>query len=470
MPVLPLNAVVGNRYRIEKLVGAGGMGEVYRAINLQTRAPVAVKALTTTGESDTALARFRNEAVIQYNLRHPNVAELYEYFEYQGKPCIAMEFVEGRTLDEWIREAGALEPGRALEILADICDAVSYMHSKGTIHRDIKSENIRVNAQGKAKLLDFGISVSRETPVLTRVGFSIGTPEKMAPEQHRGLRGDARSDVWALGILLYEMMTGALPFANNNPAGLREDIIAVRYIPAAKRKPGLPKAVVRMISTCLQLKPDERYSSSGTMLREVQQLRRRLASERWKQALFSKPAGAAAGLVLLLLLLFIYALSPPGDVKKPGGKESAESPAVPLVSSSGAPISTSSVPDRAPVRTRARPQPLPSSPVSNSRAKPSAPIPAQGEPNSALDSNAAEQTTVRLATYDGPADVTDKDGQLLGSTPYPLTGPLGKSYQLWLRRPGFQPRRVDVQINNNKREYLFGLEKIEGQSDFGKKE
>src|SRR5689334_13263556 len=134
MSVLPLNVVIG-KYRIEKQVGAGGMGEVYRAINLQTKAPVAVKALTNAGESETALARFRNEAVIQYNLRHPNVAELYEYFEYQGKPCIVMEFVEGRTLDEWIREAGALPPSQALEILADICDAVSYMHSKGTIHR-----------------------------------------------------------------------------------------------------------------------------------------------------------------------------------------------------------------------------------------------------------------------------------------------------------------------------------------------
>jgi serine/threonine protein kinase len=168
--VLPVNVVIG-KYRIEKRIGSGGMGEVYRATNLQTNLPVAVKTLTRSGEGDTDLARFRNEAVIQYNLHHPNVAELYEYFEYQGKPCIVMEFVEGRTLDEWIREAGALELGKALEIMADICDAVSYMHSKGTIHRDIKAENIRVNAAGKAKLLDFGISVSKSTPLLTRAGL-----------------------------------------------------------------------------------------------------------------------------------------------------------------------------------------------------------------------------------------------------------------------------------------------------------
>src|SRR5438445_282462 len=195
------------------------MGEVYRATNLQTKALVAVKALTPTGESETALARFRNEAVIQYNLRHPNVAELYEYFSYQNTPCIVMEFVEGRTLNEWIRETDGLEVDKALEIMADICDAVSYMHSKGTIHRDIKSENIRVNARGQAKLLDFGISIGKNSPALTRTGYAIGTAEKMAPEQHQGLRGDARSDVWSLGVLLYEMVTGVPPFSNTSVSG-----------------------------------------------------------------------------------------------------------------------------------------------------------------------------------------------------------------------------------------------------------
>jgi serine/threonine protein kinase len=454
MAVFPLNAVVGNKYRIEKRVGAGGMGEVYRATNLQTRMPVAVKVLTQMGESGTALARFRNEAVIQYNLRHPNVAALYEYFEYQGKPCIVMEFVEGRTLDEWIRESGALESARALEILADVCEAVSYMHSKGTIHRDIKSENIRVNAEGKAKLLDFGISVARSTPALTRVGYAIGTPENMAPEQHQGLRGDARSDVWALGVLLYEMVTGASPFANRNPVGLREDVLGVRYIPAAKRKPGLPKPVARMISTCLQLKPEERYASSGVMLREVQQLRRRLDGEKWKQALFSKPAAAAAGLTLLLALLFLYAVRLAHVSSR---------------SSRGTPTEADGSPDHAPIRIPAETQPPHSNRAFSAPPTTSVSVPAQGESNSMPYPNAVDQKTVRIATYDGPAQVTDEDGKPLGRTPYPLAGPLGKSYELWLRRPGFRPRKVDVQINNNKSEYLFGLEKIE-DNDFEKKE
>src|SRR5579871_6591532 len=251
MSVLPLNAVIG-RYRIERLVGSGGMGEVYQATNLQTRAPVAVKALTNSRGSGTALARFRNEAVIQYNLRHDNVAALYEYIDYQDKACIVMEFVEGRTLADLIRERHGLPVEEALDYLAQICDAVSYMHSKDIIHRDIKSENIRINSRGQAKLLDFGISIAKDTPNLTRAGASIGTPEKMAPEQHMGLRGDARSDVWALGVLLYEMLTGILPFANRGEEALRDDILAVRYTPAQKLRSGLPKQVTRIISGCLK--------------------------------------------------------------------------------------------------------------------------------------------------------------------------------------------------------------------------
>ena len=468
MPTLPLNAVVG-KYRIERRAGAGGMGEVYRATNLQTKAPVAVKALSKTEESGTALARFRNEAVIQYNLRHPSVAELYEYVEYQGIPCIVMEFVEGRTLDEWIRETGALEPGKALEILADICDAVSYMHSKGTIHRDIKSENIRLNAHGKAKLLDFGIAVSRNTPSLTKTGYTIGTPEKMAPEQHQGLRGDPRSDVWALGVLLYEMVTGSPPFANSSPAGLREDITAARCIPAAQRKPGLPKPIVRMISICLKLKPDERYASGGVMLRDVQQMRRRMKGTEWQQTLLTKPVAASAGLALLVVLLLFYGLQAPPEAQTAAGKGRVPARGVTPERAAGAvnpppaaygPVAQAAGGSARP-RSTAGTNPAPRIPLQPSQAPDSAATP---EPD------AAARRTVRVATYDGPAQVTTKEGEVLGETPYTVTGPLGKNYELWLRRPGFQPRRVDVQINVNKNEYLFGLEKYEGPSDFGKKD
>jgi eukaryotic-like serine/threonine-protein kinase len=469
MPALPLNAVIG-KYRIEKLVGSGGMGEVYLATDLQRRMPVAVKALIQGGESDAALARFRNEAVIQYNLRHPHVAELYECFEYRGNPCIAMEFVEGRTLDEWIRETGSLAPENALEVLAEVCDAVSYMHAKGTIHRDIKSQNIRVNAQGRAKLLDFGISVSKETPVFTRAGYAIGTPEKMAPEQHQGVRGDARSDVWSLGVLLYEMVTGTPPFANSNPSGLREDILAVRYIPAGVRKPGLPKSIIRMIATCLRAKPDERYASSGVLLREVHQLRRQLANHKRTRS-FRVPALLAAGLTALALALLFYASRPASGVPNISKEKNASADASP---SNAAPAPVGAAVEAGAPRARPAvvtdtelPQVHSGPGLSSTPGLPTS-VPT-AEANTLREPETGEQKTIRVATYDGPADVKTKDGRILGSTPYPLTGSRGMSYELWLSRPGFQPRKVDVEINN-KNEYLFGLEKMESQTDLGKKE
>jgi len=458
VPILPLNAVIG-KCRIERLVGSGGMGEVYRAINLQTKMPVAVKALTGAGEPGTALARFRNEAVIQYNLRHPNVAELYEYFEYHGTPCIVMEFVEGSTLNEWIRETGPLAVPRALEILADICDAVSYMHSRGTIHRDIKSENIRVNAQGKAKLLDFGISISKSTPAFTRVGCVVGTPEKMAPEQHLGLRGDARSDVWALGVLLYEMVTGVPPFTSSSPVGLREDILALRYIPASRRKTGLPRRVRRMIENCLRLKPEDRYASSGVMLREVQQVRRRLSGPLWRRDLSAGPAIVTGGLAVLGLLLLLHAINPAPDART---SDASGQPASPPVAA--APSRTEGT--EPPAFREATPAPqskkAPSPHPLHASSPASAPAPAMAPPRESESGlSGTDQRTIRVATYDGPAEVTNKEGQVLGSTPYPVTGPMGNTYELWLRRPGYQPRKVDVQINVNKTEYLFGLEKRE---------
>ena len=232
------------------------------------------------------------------------------------------------------------------------------------------------------------------------------------------------------------------------------------------------RPVIRMISACLRVKPDERYASAGVMLRDVQQVRRRLASEPWKQALLSDPAMAAVGLGLLVVLLFIYALRPAPEVKPGIGKDHPESPVAATGPPGGVAAPAPALPEAIPAQTAGEPRRPRVNPAIGPIPAPPTPAPPAPEPGAGAspEVGAADQRTVRVATYDGPAEVTTREGQVLGATPYPLIGSLGKNYELWLRRPGFQPRKVDVQINVNKNEYLFGLEKNEGRSDFSKKE
>jgi eukaryotic-like serine/threonine-protein kinase len=497
MSVLPLNAIVG-KYRIEKLVGAGGMGEVYRAVNLQSRTIVAVKALTHFDSQDTAHARFKNEAIIQYNLRHPHVAELYEYAEFQGRPCLVMEFVDGPTLEDTLRKDGNLSLGRTLDLMVQICDAMSYIHSKGITHRDIKAGNIRINSESQAKLLDFGISLASHTPALTQIGHVIGTPPNLSPEQQWGLKGDARSDVWALGILLYEMLTGVHPFDGSDSAQVAKNIMTAHYVPASRRKAGIPRKLDRVIAGCFRVKPDERFASGGVLLREIQQARRKLSARRapaWLKDADPRWVAAAVFGVMALFIAVYLAIHPQpqeagGSRNEPQPVESSSAPAQeperkaeadlgranPAVMAQaiqpGAPASTDSAdrvgqlspPAPAPAdlpralpSEQPAPQPRPESfPVhrTDSQTPPQQPSPPVS-PQPALKESWHD---VRVETFDGPAEVVS-GGRPLGSTPLLLKGPMGARYNLRLRRPGYQPLDIQVQIGI-KPVYTFALERI----------
>ncbi len=468
MPVIPLKTQIG-KYRIEMLVGVGGMGEVYRATNLQTRTSVAIKALTNQQESPTALARFKNEAIIQYNLRHPNVAVLHEYLEYQGRPCIVMEFVEGQTLSTLIRQSGGIDSIRALEILAGICDAVSYMHAKGIIHRDIKSDNIRISPEGDAKLLDFGIAVSLNTPPLTNTGKVIGTLPNMAPEQVRGLKGDARSDVWALGVLLYEMVTGEHPFDQAEQNQVARNILAGRFVPAAQRKPHLSKRIDRIIGICLRIRPEERFASAGVLLREMQQYKRRATtgllarlptSETWLAW------GIGALLVGVLGLLIAGHGSTSRDLTEPPPREPMP-PILPAPQQQQLTVSPYNPPaprieEEGPALSVPAPSPPPrivespvASPVSG---EPPLPKPTGGGAPPTVNSTDRPENLypVRIETYDGPAEVL-VEGKPAGYTPVTWKGPSGKRYNVRLKRDGYNPLDVQIQIGS-KPVYSFGLE------------
>jgi serine/threonine-protein kinase len=269
-----VNTSIGE-YRVMDFLGAGGMGEVYRAVHSKIGRVVAVKLLTQTSRNATFVERFLNEARIQANLNHPNIATLYDFLEINGQPCIVMEYIEGLSLDELIRARGCLSVPEALRIFQSTVEAMEYVHIRGIVHRDIKSNNIRISNAGEVKLLDFGIAKSGTTPQLTVTGAFIGTLQYLSPEQIMGGVADFRSDVWALGVLLYEMITGKLPFEAITLGELCEKISKANHPSPSSFNFVVPREVEAIINRCLKKKAQDRYSSASELLQDV---RRAVAS------------------------------------------------------------------------------------------------------------------------------------------------------------------------------------------------
>ena len=256
-----------HEYRIVDVIGEGGMGRVYRALQTSRNRVVAVKVLTNA-TADQRL-RARNEANIQQQLRHPNIVEFYEQVEWDGLPCLVMEYVEGVTLAEQLKKRGAMPVAQALAIFGQIVAAVDYIHDHDIIHRDIKSANIRITAEGRGKLLDFGIAKNEFSPHLTQAGFVIGTVEYLSPEQINSGKADERSDIWALGILLYEMLTGSVPFTAKTFGTLYQQINRASFTLPPELH--VPRSVGRLIARCLKKDPAERVQSAAELLSEVRQ-------------------------------------------------------------------------------------------------------------------------------------------------------------------------------------------------------
>ena len=307
MPSL-VNATIGE-YRLVEFLGAGGMGEVYRAVHTQLGRTVAIKILSEPHDR-SLLLRSYNEAQIQSSLQHPGIAAFYGFYEYDGRPCILMEYVGGESLAERIRRQGALEIPEALHILEHVSAAVAHVHRQGIIHRDLKPSNIKLTPAGEIKVLDFGIAKAPHSARVTKVGAVVGTSDSLAPEQIAGGEADTRSDVWALGVLLYEMLTGQLPFQDRTLPELYRKICAVEYVHASVLNPALPPALERILESCLRKDPKQRYPtaaelhdavvvSSTPALRPVGRDRRGL----WM--------GGAVATVAMLVLVVWAAISPP---------------------------------------------------------------------------------------------------------------------------------------------------------------
>jgi len=254
-------------YRLESELARGGMGIVYRGVHTVFEEVVAIKAifpeLTLNPELRT---RFVNEAKIQRRLQHPNIVQIREFLIDQGRFYIVMELIEGETLAERLRRLGAPLPAdEALEIFRQALQGLGFAHAQGVIHRDIKPSNIMLTRDGVAKLTDFGIARAVGVPGLTRTGTALGTPAYMAPEQIQGHKVDQRSDVYSLGVTLYEMVAGRVPFEKPKDSDSDYQVLRAHIEepppPPTRFVPTIPPFVERAILKGLAKRPDERFAS-----------------------------------------------------------------------------------------------------------------------------------------------------------------------------------------------------------------
>jgi eukaryotic-like serine/threonine-protein kinase len=417
-------------YRIVDFLGAGGMGEVYRAMHSKIGRIAAVKVLTQATQSSDFVERFFNEARIQASLQHPNVATLYDFCEVAGQPCIIMEYVDGQTISERVAAYGAALPlSETVYVFEKVCEAIDYIHTHGVIHRDIKSNNIKISSQGQIKLLDFGIAKGQTSQQLTQVGSVIGTLQYLAPELIRGGTADARGDIWALGVLLYEMVTGRVPFEAQTIGDLCDRIDRVDYAPPAQSNPGVPREISAVIARCLRKNPAERYRTAGDLLADARRLTASVsrpglsssvseaASEHAEAARASKGLplliGAAAGAVVLAFIAVV---------------------ALVIVNSSGDGSANGNNPTNA------------SNVARGLTSSPTPPL-----------SRGASDRVVEITVTDGKADVY-RGAEKVGTTPFAVHGKLGESISLLLRREGYADEPVQFVVGE-KKAFMYTLTK-----------
>ncbi len=261
LPVISKGALIAGKYEIVDEIGAGGMGVVYKAEDLKLKREVALKFLPPElAQLPGFKERFLREAQAAAALAHPNICVVYEAGESDERPFIAMEYIEGETLRERIKK-GALEASEALDIAAQVAAGLGEAHANGIVHRDVKSANIMVTKDGRAKVMDFGLAKFAGGISLTKSQTTLGTVAYMSPEQARGEKLDRRTDIWSLGVVLYEMIAGKHPFEGGGDQSVIRSILHKEPEPVTKARPDAPPALEQVIGQALAKKAADRYQT-----------------------------------------------------------------------------------------------------------------------------------------------------------------------------------------------------------------
>ena len=268
---LTTGATFANRYQIIEELGKGGMGRVYKVLDKETKEKVALKLIKSDIAADKkTVERFRNELTSARKISHKNICRMYDLGKEKGSYFITMEFVPGEDLKSFIRRAAPLSTARTLSIARQVCEGLGEAHQLGVVHRDLKPQNIMIDKQGNVRIMDFGIARSVQSKRITGDGVMIGTPDYMSPEQVDGKEVDHRTDIYSLGIILYEMVTGRVPFEGDTPFSI--GIKQKSELPKDPKEfnPQLPEELSLLILKCLEKERTKRYQNAGEIRSDLE--------------------------------------------------------------------------------------------------------------------------------------------------------------------------------------------------------